>query len=330
MKPVAHHLNQPITAVARRDFTALRQDRTVDEALAEIRRHGIGERIVYFYVVDPEGVLVGVLPTRRLLGARLEQRLSDLMIPRVIAIPDTATVLEACEMFLLHRLLAFPVVDAQRRLTGVVDAQLFTDEVLDLHERQRTDDLFQAIGLRVTEVQQATAARAFRLRFPWLLATLASGLVGAALVGLFEATLAQSLVLAFFLTLVLGLAESVSSQSMTVTVQALHGRSPNLGWFLRAIRKETATAFLLGGACGFVVGMVVWLWRGDRWAAGVIGGSVLLAMLLACLVGVAVPTLLHRLRLDLKIAAGPVTLALADLGTLFFYFSLATVALSAR
>jgi magnesium transporter len=319
-----------VTTITRTDFTALRQEQTVEQALEAIRKEGLGERIVYFYVVDEAGTLVGVLPTRRLLTARLEEPVSKLMIPRVVVIPETATVLEACEMFLLHRLLAFPVVDAQRRLVGVVDAGLFTEEVLDLHERERTDDLFQTIGLRVTEVQHAKPLRAFRLRSPWLVTTLVSGTLCALLAGLYETTLAQNLVLAFFLTLVLGLGESVSAQSMTVTVQALHGRRPDLSWFLRALRREIATAFLLGAACSAAVGLVVWTWRSDGWAALVIGASVLLAMTLACLIGVAVPTVLHRLRLDPKIAAGPVTLALADLGTLLFYFNLAALLQPAR
>lgn len=80
---------------------------------------------------------------------------------------------------------------------------------------------------------------------------------------------------------------------------------------------------MLGSASGLIVGVVAWLWRGSAAAAFVIGGSITLAMLVACLIGLVVPTLLHRLKLDPRIAAGPVTLALADIGTLLFYFNLA-------
>src|SRR5262245_39010525 len=99
------HLHQSVLAVARKDVATLRRDFTVQEALDAIRQRGIGEKIVYFYVVDSEERLAGVLPTRRLLTAQLEQRLSDVMITRVVAIPQTATVLEACEAFILHKFL---------------------------------------------------------------------------------------------------------------------------------------------------------------------------------------------------------------------------------
>lgn len=318
------HLNEPIHQFASADFTALAQELSVGEALAHIRERGVGQQIIYFYVVNADQRLVGVLPTRRLLASPLDARLQDIMISRVVAIPETATVLEACEMFLLHKFLAFPVVDAKYRIVGVVNVSLFTGEVFDLTEQERMDDVFATIGFRVSEVQQASAARAFRLRFPWLLATLTGGIGCALLAGFYETTLTTSIILAFFLTLVLGLGESVAAQSVTVTVQALHGRKPDRAWLASALRKEFATALMLGSACGGIVALVAWLWRHQTVAASVIGGSIAASMLAACLIGLAVPTLLHRYKLDPKIAAGPVSLALADVFTLLVYLNLAT------
>lgn len=323
----ADHLSHPILEVARRDMTTLRADLTVQQALDDIRAQGVGQRIVYFYVVDAEGALVGVIPTRRLLVAPLEERLSDVMIRDVVAIPDKATVLDACEAFVLHKFLAFPVVDGKRRIVGVVDVDLLTDEVFDLAERERVDEVFESIGFRVSQVRDASPVRAFRYRFPWLLTTVAAGTICALLTSFFEVTLANSLVLAFFLTLVLGLGESVSMQSMTVTIQALRTMRPTLGWYVRAFRREVGTALLLGAACGLLVGSIVWLWRGEAMAAVAIGCSIVLALSTACLIGLSVPAALHALKLDPKIAAGPVTLAAADIFTLLFYFSIATLIL---
>jgi magnesium transporter len=327
MSPEPEHLQQPVLAVARKDAATLREDLTVQQALDAIRQRGVGEKIVYFYVVDADDRLVGVLPTRRLLIAPMDQRLSRVMITRVVAIPHTATVLEACEAFVLHKFLAFPVVDDQRRIVGVVDVNLLSEEAFDLAEREQTDALFESIGFRVWQVRDASPLRAFRFRFPWLLTTIGSGTLCALLASAFEVTLAESLVLAFFLTLVLGLGESVSIQSMTVTIQALRAMHPTFGWYLRAFRRESGTAVLLGLACGTLVGLIVWLWRDAGWAGFVIGSSILLALCAACLFGLSVPTLLHALRLDPKIAAGPVTLAFTDIFTLLFYFGLAALLL---
>jgi magnesium transporter len=323
----AEYLNQPISAFASADFTAFTQNLTVTEALAQIRERGVAQQIIYFYVVDAEQRLVGVVPTRRLLAAAPDARLDEIMIRRVLAIPATATVLEACEMFLLHKFLAFPVVSADRQLAGVVNVGMFTEKVFDVSEREHMEDVFQRIGFRVAEVQSASPLRAFGLRFPWLVATLCGGICCAMLAGVYETTLATSIILAFFLTLVLGLSESVSAQSVTVTVEALHGRQPDGAWFKSAARKEFATALLLGGACGLIVCAVAWLWRGNGAAALVIGGSIVVSMLAACLIGLSVPALLHRFKLDPRIAAGPVSLALADVFTLLVYLNLATFVL---
>ena len=162
------HFAEPVLPRVRKDFMALRQSLTVAEALEQIRQRGPGEAIIYFYVVDEEDRLVGVLSTRTLLSARHDQKLSEVMSERVISIPHTATILDACELFVLHKFLAFPVVDDQRRVTVVVDVNLFTEEVLDLAEREKMDELFEAIGFHVSQVRNASPWQAFRFRFPWL------------------------------------------------------------------------------------------------------------------------------------------------------------------
>jgi len=320
-------LQDPVLLHARKDFSALQQEWTVGEGLAAIRQCGVGERIIYFYVVDGAERLVGVVPTRRLLTASLETRLSEIMISRVVAIPDSATVLEACEFFLLHKFFAFPVVNAQRQLLGVVDIGLFTDEVFDLAERQGADAIFAGIGFRIAQLRDASAWKMFRFRFPWLLTTISSGLCCALLTSVYEATLARSIVLAFFLALVLGLAESVSIQSMAVVIQALRSRQPTLLGYVTALRREMAVALLLGSACGSLVAVIVGAWRGAAQAAVVVGGGIAFSLVAACFFGLSVPTLLHALRLDPKIAAGPMTLAFTDIATLLFYFTLATLLL---
>ncbi|MGH7976693.1 MAG: magnesium transporter [Limisphaerales bacterium] len=324
-KPTSEHLNEPVLPFARSDFTTLPQDLTVEQALAAIRSRGVGEKVIYFYVVDEAQRLVGVVPTRRLLVAQLNQKLNELMIRNVIAIPYTATVLEACECFALHKFFAFPVIDADRRVVGVVDVGLFTDEVFDIAEREQMDEVFETIGFRVSQVRDASPLRAFRFRFPWLLTTIISGTFCAILAGIYKLTLEKSIVIAFFLTMILGLGESVGIQSMTMTIQALRTNKPTRRWYLSMLRREITTALLLGGACGIVVGLIVLIWQRAEMPAFVIGTSVAFCLCAACITGLTVPAALHALKLDPKIAAGPITLAIADIFTLLFYFSLAEI-----
>jgi magnesium transporter len=327
--------NAPVVEHARKDFPLLDADMTIGEALERIRREGVGERVIYFYAIDQEKRLVGVVPTRRLLTAPLETALREVMVPRVIAVPATATVLDACEFFVLYKFLAFPVVDEQRRIVGIVDANLFAQEILEAGESEDQyrapfpvgAEFFEALGFRLEQIRGASAWRAFRFRFPWLLVTVTGGTVSAILAGFFEATLAGSLIIAFFLTMVLGLNESVSMQSMSVTIHALRSVNVTWDWLAPAFRRELATAVLLGVCCGLVVCIIAWLWRDDLRAAIVIGGSIALSLVTACGFGLAVPSLLHRFKLDPKIAAGPVTLVLADFIALVIYFTSAWLVL---
>jgi len=259
------------------------------------------------------------------------------MVRRVVAVPAKATVLDACEFFVLYKFLAFPVVDEQRRVVGIIDANLFAEEILeagDTEDGSRSSDtvpvgpeFFEALGFRLEQIRGASAWRAFRFRFPWLLVTVTGGTVSALLAGFFEATLAGSLIIAFFLTMVLGLNESVSMQTMSVTIHALRSTSVTWDWLASAFRRELATALLLGVCCGFVVCVIAWAWRHDLRAATVIGGSIALSLVTAAAFGLAVPSLLHRLKLDPKIAAGPVTLVLADFIALAIYFTSASLVL---
>jgi magnesium transporter len=326
MLPAAE-LQRPALDFASRDFPSIDVALTIGGALEAVRAKGLQDKIIYLYVTDGEGVLKGVLPTRRLLTEALHRPIAECMIPRVVAIPLKATLLEACEFFVLHKFLAFPIVDGDRRILGVIDVNVFTDEVLDLAERKQTEDVFQSLGFRVSEVSHASARKAFALRFPWLLATITGGTLCALLSGAFAETLEQQLLLAFFLTLVLGLGESVAAQSLAVTLQAMHSTNPTIKWLLGAVKKEFVTAMFLGGSCGFLVGMVVFTWHHDAVAAVSIGASIFLSMTTACLLGVLIPSISRALHMDPKIAAGPLTLALADICTLLAYFGLATVAL---
>jgi magnesium transporter len=321
---------------ARKDFPLLDVGMSVAEALERIRREGVGERVIYFYAVDRDKRLVGVLPTRRLLTAPLETPLSEIMIKKVVAIPAGASVLDACEFFVLYKFFAFPVVDEQRRIVGVIDVSLFAEEILQAGDGDRqtaseapiSNDIFEALGFRIEQLRGASPWQSFRYRFPWLLVTVAGGTASALLAKFFEATLASTLIIAFFLTMVLGLNESVSAQSMNVTIQSLRSAPVTWRWFSSAFRREFLTATLLGLACGLMVAAIVWIWRKDGLGALVIGGSVALSLVSACLIGLVVPSLLHRFKLDPKIAAGPVALVLADIFALVIYFSGASLLLA--
>jgi magnesium transporter len=315
--------DDPITAHMHHDYTPLDPGLTVGRALDWLRDHPPPGRIIYFYVVDEAGRLSGVVPTRRLVLSAPEKSLREIMVDKVITLPASATVLEACEFFIQHRLLAFPVVDDDRKLLGVVDMDLYTDEISELSDANRRDDLFQQAGLRLAALRSASPWSAFRHRFPWLGANLFAGITAALLSGAFEGVLNKVVSLAFFIPVVLNLAESVSSQSVSLTLQLMHGRPPSWRALLGKVRAEMATGALLGLASGAVMALVVLVWRGEGRVALCLLGGITGGVTGAAVLGILLPLGLRLLRLEPRVAAGPVALAGADIITILIYLSLA-------
>lgn len=322
-----HELHDPISSKLHRDFNRLHVKQTVGEALAAIRRNPPSSRVIYFYVIDDDERLQGVIPTRRLLLGELDKPLAEIMVRDVITIPHTATVLDACEFFVMHRLLAFPVVDDERRIIGVVDVELYTQELSELDRSERYDDLFQLIGVHLTESQQASSVLAFRSRFPWLLANIAGGIMAAFLSGLFEDELQKVVAIALFIPVVLALAESVSIQSVSLALQVLHGKRPTLRDIAYKLRREFTTGALLGAASAIIIATVAAVWLRDWRVALCLLGGITGGVAISAMIGVAMPNLLRFMRRDPQVAAGPVSLAVSDMVTLLVYFNLARMLL---
>lgn len=320
-------LNDPVRDHIRSDVATLRPEWTVADSLNYMRANPPSGRIIYFYVTEESGLLRGVVPARRLLLSQPEQTIQSLMIANVITVPDAATVLEACEFFTLHRLLAFPVVDSERHLLGIIDVDLYTDELtagdFDLPPGSN-DAIFELIGVHVADSSQESVRSAFRGRFPWLLCNIGGGLAAAVLASIFQDVLTwKDAVLALFIPVVLALSESVAMQSLTLTVSRFRSQGVNPELAFRRGIKESLIGLLLGIGAALLVAMCAGAWLQDFTATAVLFLAIGLGVTVSAVIGFAVPTILHRLQWSPQVAAGPISLASADLFTLFGYFGIA-------
>lgn len=322
-------LNDVVAKHIRTDFTTLQPDWTVGQALEHLRATPPPGRVIYFYVVDADYKLLGVVPTRRLLLSPPDVVVQTVMIRNVVAVPAEATVLEALEFFTMYRFLALPVVDAHRRLVGVIDVELYTEELAGLHaddERPTAnyDEVFQLIGVHLSLANQSKPLKAFRGRFPWLLCNIGGGLMAAWLSGIYQNELSWNLaVLALFLPVVLALAESVAIQSVTLALQGLRATPPSWRRFVPRVLAEATTGVLLGVASAAVVALVAVVWLGQAIVGLVLLGGIGIGVAAAAVIGLGVPYLLRLARRDPQVASGPIALASADFITLLAYFNLA-------
>ena len=321
----ARELHDSILPLVRPVPVTLVSTQTIAEAHESIRRVPRAGAIPYFYVLNDEGRLAGVVSARDLLSAALDQRVADVMLPAVVAIPSWATVLIASEYFATRRLKAFPVIHDDGTLAGTVDAGLFTGQIMSA-ARETYDEIFQLLGIHATSMR--TPWTSFRDRFPWLLSNMTGGLLCAVIAAQFEGLLQAVVVLALFIPVVLALAESVSMQSATLTLQSLSDESFTVRRIAAALWREVRTALLLGFSSAALVGIVVLAWRRDVAGALIIGGAIAASMVIACLLGVLLPTLVRAVKADPRIAAGPLVLATTDLVTLVSYLWLGSVVLA--
>lgn len=297
----------------------LRRADTISAAIDAVRKARAGESPC-FYVVDEEGRLAGVVTSQVLLNAEPSAAIETVMRHDAVAIPDWATVLVAAEFFVTQPFKAFPVVNQRGELLGQLDTTVFTPDVVALANRS-FDDIFQLIGIHASGSRSAWTS--FIDRFPWLMANVGGGLLSALIAARYEALLESVVVLALFIPVVLAVAESVSMQSATLTLQRLHGGAPVRGFLRRVFFQEFGAAALLGIGCGLIVGGIAAALHANLLLGVAVGSAISAAVLTAGLLGLLLPTALHAMRLDPRIAAGPIVLAVADVATLLFYFNLA-------
>jgi magnesium transporter len=202
-------------------------------------------------------------------------------------------------------------------------ANLHTNQVAKSDQAGSRDDLFQQIGVHNTGAMHESALFAFRHRFPWLGCNLAAGILAAFLSGIYEEELNRVVALAFFIPVVLNLAESVSSQSVSLALKMAETPLPKGKLLLRIFRIELTTGFLLGLGSGAVVALVALIWlRHVRVALALLGG-IAGGVAGAAVLGLSLPILLRLLKLEPRVAAGPIALAGADILTIILYLNLA-------
>jgi magnesium transporter len=305
---------------AHRDFPLLKPSETVREALDKFRSSKIKHKIIYFYVVDDFRHLLGVVPTRLLLTSAVDTLVDPLYLRKSFALQAAATMEDARIAFAKHEFLALPIVDRENRFLGVIDIQSFTGGLDDVLERTKFDEIYELLGVQIETAESASVFRNFRLRIPWLISSVFAGSICAFLVSHYELTLKREIALAFFMSMTLGLNESICMQSATLAIQRLRLKPPTPRVFIRFLFKEFRIALLLGLACSVVVAMLALFWRHDPLAALSIGLSLITTMVVSGGWGFIIPLGLHLLQHDPKISVAPIALGLADLSSLAIYF----------
>jgi magnesium transporter len=303
---------------------AVQQSATAGEAINEVRRQAeeVGE-FYQIYCVDDHHRLVGILPLQRMVVARPETPVSQLMeAPSVVAAPETDQE-EVARLMGRYNVPAVPVVSADGKLLGRVTF----DDVIDVVEAEQTEDLLMFGGGAGDEQLGGPWFHAVRSRLPWLYVNLFTAFFAGAVVLSFEETISQLVVLAALMPIVAGLGGSAGTQALAVTVRRIALGMIPARKGLALVGKEMVVGIINGLAIGLVVGLVT-IALGRGWELGAV---VMVAMwgslVVAATVGAAVPLLLQRIGVDPAVASSGFVTAVTDIAGFFILLGLAALLL---
>jgi len=324
IRPLLTHADESAGGLMTSATVTLYQAMTTEEAIAHLRVVAPGARNVYYlFVVNQDVQLVGVVSLRQIVVAAPDVRIEEIMDPDVIQVQADADQEEAARLMSRYDLLALPVVDEKNQLLGIITH----DDLVEVLEEEATEDIYRLGGVPEEYPPSAPISAALRARLPWLMLNLGTALVSAAVLSLFEGTIARAAVLAAFFPVVAGVSGSAGTQTLTVTVRklALGELNPRDG--VRALMQEAFIGLFNGLAVGSLVTLIALTWKGTPMLGAVAGLATLLNMVGAGIAGALTPVMMQFLRFDPALASPILVTTITDTCGYFIYLGLATLVL---
>jgi magnesium transporter len=316
-------------------FARLRPDMRVDEALRYLRRQAEHrtEGVYYAYVLEPDQRLVGVLSFRELLLAAGDRLVRDIMRREVVSVPERLDQEEIARLIARHDLMGVPVVDEAGRMRGIVSV----DDVVDVLNEEATEDIQKLGGMEALDLPywRTGFATLVRRRAGWLTVLFLGELLTATAMARYEHEIAQAVVLALFVPLIISSGGNSGSQASTLIVRAMALNEVRLGHVLRVLRRELASGVVLGTILAAIGLVRILAWQGIFGTYGEHAGLIALTVALSLvgvvtwgtLAGAMLPFALRSLRFDPASASAPFVATLVDVSGLVIYFSVARVLL---
>ena len=304
-------------------------DMTVAETVEELRELTRSAMITYCYVTEDDGRLVGVVVMRDMLLAKPETRLDEIMLKDVYSLPEDMELDEALKTAVTKHFPVYPVCDSAGVLKGLIRGEeLFRNQAIEISAQSG-----KMVGVDKEERLTTPLKRSLFLRHPWLQINLVTAFLAAGVVGAFENTLSQLVILAVFLPVMAGQTGNTGCQALAVTLRGMTLGELKAELVGRLVAKEG----LLGLYNGFLVGitaglgmMVYATMQGEAqpWLMGVV---VLIAMTVSCTVagiaGALIPLTLKRFGADPATASSIFLTTASDVASMGIFLSLSTILL---
>jgi len=277
------------------DALALRHDMKVTEAIQRIRNLAVKKTpYSYTYVIDGEDHLLGVVTMRDLILASPETLIKDFMKTDVFTVNAFTDIEDVAAEMSTRKYFAAPVVDIEGKLIGIVKANQLINRV----QQEAAEDLVKMFGAGSTERTFSPVKYSLRKRLPWLHVNLLTAFLAAAVVAIFEDTIAQITMLAVFLPVVAGQGGNAGAQSLAVVMRGLVMREIPREKYWSLILKEVKVGVINGLVIGAVTGVVAYIWY-DNFVLGIVITLAMIVNLVAAgFSGAAIPLIMKSLGFD--------------------------------
>lgn len=317
-------------------YARLRPDMTVDEAITYLRRHAAdrAETLTYAYVLSPDNKLLGVVSYRDLITAKPDQKIEDIMRTELVTVPEKLDQEELGGLFAVHRLMAFPVVDPEGHMKGIVTL----DDIVDVVREEATEDIQKIGGTAALEAPylRVGIGAMVRARAGWLAALFLGESLTATAMGYFEAEIARAVILALFVPLVISSGGNSGSQATTLVIRAMALGEVRLRDWWHVMRREIISGLGLGAILAVIGIARILIWQALFHTYGThafliamtVAVSLVGIVLWGTLVGSMLPFLLRRIGFDPATASAPFVATLVDVTGLIIYFTTAKVILA--
>jgi len=312
----------PETAGALMDprATSFRLDATTRDVIRRLRRFR-NRRVQDVFLVDHEGRLVHSVALETIVLADAGTHLESLAEGVPIRVEALASRDEILQTFETHRVGSLPVVDVDGRLVGVLRQR----EIVRAAQERATASAVTMVGASEQERALSSPFFAVRKRLPWLQINLLTAFLAAAVVGLFEETIASVTALAVLLPVVAGQSGNTGAQALAVTMRGLALREVRTRQWMRVAGKELLAGAGNGVAVALVTATAVFFWSSSIGLALVIGVSMVISMTLAGLSGAVIPMILTALGQDPAQSSSILLTTVTDVVGFFSFLGIATV-----
>ncbi|MBM7599342.1 magnesium transporter [Virgibacillus halotolerans] len=313
-------------SIMTKELISISPNETAAQIIDQLREKATeAESIYYNYVVDKDGSLVGVVSLRDLITAQPETMIRDIMRKKVVSVPEDLDQEDVGGVIKKYDLLAVPVVSKHNHLLGIVTV----DDVMDILESETTEDFGEISATKGATDINLSALTAAKKRSPWIIALMFFGLITGGVIGQFEDTLEQVVVLAAFIPMIMDSGGNVGTQSLAVAVRGLALGTIEKNSFWRMVRREFSTGAMIGAICMVLITLMIAIFYGNWMLGLIVGVSILCTLSVSAVIGAIVPLLINKLKIDPAVASGPFITTLNDIIGLMIYFSIATALLDA-